>query len=126
MQEPVKRTCLVVDDSQVVRKIARKIFEEMGMSVYEAANGDEAVTVCRGAMPGVIMLDWKMPGMGGMEFLKWLRSVPGGEGPKVIFCSVETDKKRIAQVLNAGANEYIIKPFDADIIRDKLLWADAL
>ncbi len=120
------KTCLVVDDSRVVRKIACKILEELGIAVREANDGSDAMTQCSETMPDIIILDWNMPNMSGMEFLKWLRGTSAGKAPKVIFCSVETDKSKIAKAIQAGANEYIMKPFDADIIREKLLLAGAL
>ena len=86
------RTCLVVDDSRVIRKVARRIVEDMGFEVTEAADGLEALAACRTAMPDAILLDWNMPAMDGVEFLRLLRREPGGERPRVIFCTVESPK----------------------------------
>jgi len=117
------RTCLVVDDSRVIRKVARRILEEIGYEIAEAADGMEALAWCRAAMPDAILLDWNMPVMTGIEFLRQLRAEPGGETPVVIFCTVENDLAHIREALDAGANEYIMKPFDGDIIADKLVEA---
>ena len=114
------RTCLVVDDSRVIRKVARRIVEDMGFEVTEAADGLEALAACRTAMPDAILLDWNMPAMDGVEFLRLLRREPGGERPRVVFCTVENDLEHITQALDAGADEYIMKPFDGDIIAAKL------
>ena len=114
------KTCLVVDDSRVVRKVARKIVEDLKFACTEAEDGKLAVEACSKAMPDVILLDWNMPNMSGIEFLRVLRKMPGGDGPKVIFCTTENDIEKITEALTAGANEYIMKPFDSDIIQNKL------
>ena len=114
------KTCLVVDDSRVIRKVVRRILEELGFQVAEAADGADALAFCRVAMPDAILLDWHMPVMAGPEFLRRLRQEPGGEEPRVIFCSGETDLERIREALETGADEYIMKPFDAEIMVGKL------
>ena len=117
------KTCLVVDDSRVVRKVARRILEEMGFDVAEAADGAEALGWCRGAMPDAILLDWNMPVMNGYDFLVQLRKEPRGDEPMVVFCTVENDPDHIARGLDAGAAEFIMKPFDSDIIESKFVEA---
>ena len=113
------KTCLVVDDSSVVRKIARRILEELAFSVTEAEDGERALELCTKSLPDAILLDWNMPVMDGYEFLGCLRRLPGGDGPKVVFCTTENDIDHISRALNAGANEYIMKPFDKDIVMAK-------
>lgn len=120
------KVCLVVDDSRVIRKVARRILEDLGFEVAEAADGAEALGWCRTVTPHVILLDWLMPEMDGMAFLRELRASPGGDQPRVIFCSGETDLDRIREALAAGADEFIIKPFDGDIVASKLAMAGAL
>ena len=119
-------SCLVVDDSKVVRKLERRIMEDMGFSVFEADDGQKAVEYCAALKPGVasmpdlILLDWHMPVMNGLEFLKVLRAMPDGNIPKVIFCTTESEMSNIIQALELGANEYIMKPFDGEIVKGKL------
>jgi two-component system chemotaxis response regulator CheY len=113
------KTCLVVDDSSVVRKIARRILEGMGFEITEAEDGEKALEVCKQAMPTAVLLDWNMPVMDGYEFLGNLRHMPGGDAPKVVFCTTENGMEHISRALDAGANEYIMKPFDKDIVAAK-------
>jgi two-component system, chemotaxis family, chemotaxis protein CheY len=113
------KTCLVVDDSSVIRKVARRILEGLDFQISEAENGEEAIDACRQRIPDAILLDWNMPKMDGYEFLRALRRLPGGDKPKVVFCTTENDVAHIARALHAGANEYIMKPFDRDIVTAK-------
>jgi two-component system chemotaxis response regulator CheY len=113
------KTCLVVDDSKVVRMVARKILEELDFDILEAADGKEALDVCVKSMPDAILLDWNMPVMSGIEFLRQLRKTSGGDGPIVVFCTTENDISYIQEAIQAGANEYIMKPFDSEIIESK-------
>ncbi|ODT68804.1 MAG: two-component system response regulator [Pelagibacterium sp. SCN 63-23] len=112
-------SCLIVDDSSVVRKVARRILEDLDYSVDEAEDGQEAIDKCRAQMPDAILLDWNMPIMSGLEFLKLLRTYVGGEKPRVIYCTVENDIGAIALALKAGADDYMMKPFDRKILESK-------
>lgn len=116
------RTCLVVDDSRVIRKVARRILEDLDFEVAEAGDGVEAMAWCGAVMPDVVLLDWRMPNMDGIEFVRRLRATPGGDRPKVVFCSVENGIEAIREALDAGADEYIMKPFDGGIVAGKLAW----
>ena len=120
------KTCLVVDDSRVIRKVARRILEDIGFDIAEASDGMEALAWCRAAMPDAVLLDWNMPVMTGIDFLRQLRSEPGGKDPVVVFCTVENDLERIREAIDAGADEYIMKPFDGDIIEAKFAEAGLL
>ena len=113
------KTCLVVDDSSVIRKVARRILEDLEFSISEAEDGKEALDLCRQSMPDAVLLDWNMPVMDGMEFLTALRQESGGEKPTVVFCTTENDVAHIAKAIRAGANEYIMKPFDREIVEAK-------
>ncbi len=113
------KTCLVVDDSSVIRKIASRILEEMNFSVIEAEDGEKALELCKRQLPDAVLLDWNMPIMDGFEFMIQLRRLPGGDAPKVVFCTTENGIDHISRALHAGANEYIMKPFDKDIVAAK-------
>ena len=92
----------------------------------EAADGSEALAYCASTLPDVILLDWNMPVMDGLTFLRRLRGLPGGERPKVLFCTIETRADRIAEALSAGADDYVMKPFDGQILESKLAEAGVL
>jgi two-component system chemotaxis response regulator CheY len=111
--------CLVVDDSSIIRKVARRILEDLSFTISEAEDGQQALEACRQAMPDAILLDWNMPVMDGLEFLARLRRLQGGDGPKVVFCTTENDVSHIARAIRAGADEYIMKPFDREIVEAK-------
>ena len=113
------KNCLVVDDSSVIRKVARRILEGLEFEISEAEDGEQALDACRRHMPDAVLLDWNMPKMDGYEFMRALRRMPDGDRPKVVFCTTENDVAHIARALHAGANEYIMKPFDKDIVTAK-------
>ena len=113
------RTCLVVDDSRVVRKVARRILESNGFMVNEAADGQIALDACRQQMPDCVLLDWNMPVMDGLAFLQALRKEFGPDNPPVVFCTTENDMGHIETAISHGAQEYIMKPFDEDILIGK-------
>ncbi len=110
---------LIVDDSNVIRKVARRILESMKLQISEAEDGRQALEACVSTMPDAILLDWNMPVMDGFDFMRELRKLPGGDRPKVVFCTTENDIAHIARAMHAGADEYIMKPFDAEIVRSK-------
>ncbi|MBI1236080.1 response regulator [Hyphobacterium indicum] len=113
------KTCLVVDDSRVIRKVARRIIEGFKFQCDEAADGAEALAYCRNRMPDAILLDRNMPVMNGIDFVKALRQEPDGSQPIVVFCTTENDVPSITEALRAGVDEYIMKPFDTDIVQSK-------
>lgn len=113
------KTCLIVDDSKVIRRVARRILEELSFAIEEAVDGQDALTQCQGQMPDVILLDWNMPVMTGIDFLKKLRASNGVSQPIVVFCTTENDMAHIRAAIEAGADEYIMKPFDREIIEAK-------
>ena len=115
------KSCLIIDDSSVVRKVARAILEDLDFIVDEAEDGQEAFDKCRQEMPDAILLDGQMPIMGGLEFLKLLRGYTGGGAPKVVYCVTENDIGQIALAKKAGANEFMMKPFDRGILESMFI-----
>ena len=113
------KQCLIVDDSRVIRKVARRILEELKFSIDEAEDGESALDICRRRMPDAILLDWCLPTMTGIDFLRQLRREPTGDRPVIVFCTTENDIAHITEAIGAGANEYVLKPFDRDIVEAK-------
>lgn len=113
------KNCLIVDDSAVIRKVARRILEGLQLRISEAEDGQQAIDACKARMPDVVLLDWNMPVKDGYDFLRELRQMPGGKEPKVVFCTTENDIAHIARAMHAGADEYIMKPFDSEILTSK-------
>ena len=120
------KTCLVVDNSKMIRRVAGRILSDLNFNTEEAENGQEALSHCRLNMPDAILLDWNMPVMDGLTFLKTLRLEPDGTRPVVLFCTAERDVLKITEALEAGATEYIMKPFDSDIVASKFFQAGLL
>jgi two-component system chemotaxis response regulator CheY len=114
------KSCLIVDDSKVIRKVARHILETLQFNVSEAVDGDEALKFCANDNPDVILLDWNMPVMSGMEFLRAYRASAAQQGAKVIFCTTENGIAHIQAAIDAGADEYVMKPFDRETLENKL------
>ena len=113
-------TCLVVDDSRVVRKVARRILEGHGFAVAEAEDGAQALDACRAQLPDCVLLDWNMPVMNGIEFLRPLRrGIRRRTSRTVVFCTTENEMSFIEEAITSGAQEYIMKPFDEEILIGK-------
>jgi two-component system chemotaxis response regulator CheY len=113
---------LVVDDSRTIRTILRRILAEMGYEVCEAANGLEALQVIESERTGItlVLADWNMPEMNGFELLKRLRQKPELSSLSVVMVTTEAELGHMASALEAGANEYVMKPFTKEILKQKL------
>ena len=118
-----RKHALIVDDSGAIRAVARGLLEQLGFATDEAVNGLDAIAVCRRRMPDMILLDRNMPELDGIGCVRALRALPGGQAPKVIFCTSESSPDGIAEAIAAGADEYIMKPFDREILELKLSMA---
>lgn len=116
---------LVVDDSPVIRKVARRIFEGMGYETAEAEDGMRALDACRFLMPDIVLLDWNMPVMDGLAMLRELRRMPQGGEPTVVWCTTENDVAHIARAMHAGADAYLMKPFDKETVEAKFAELEA-
>ena len=114
------KQCLIVDDSDIVRRVAKHMLSAMGVDATEAVNGLDALDRCSKAMPDAILLDWIMPVQGGLECLQALRRLPGGGAAKVIYCTSENDPAEFARAMAAGATDVIVKPFNREMLRQKL------
>ncbi len=110
---------LIVDDSPGVRKIARRVLEAMTLKAFEAEGGSQALAVCSLAMPDAILMDGQMPDIDGCDLVKRFRRLPGGDRPKVVVCVSENDPAHLARAIHAGADDFVLKPFDAGLLRSK-------
>lgn len=118
-ESAVVKHCMIVDDSRVIRRVAVKMVEDLGFGTSEAEDGRKALALCKAQLPDAIILDWEMPHMDGIAFTDELRKLPGGNRVLVVMCTVKNDPESITQALDAGVDEYIMKPFDGDIVRAK-------
>ena len=112
--------CLVVDDSRVIRRVAVDMLKDLGFAVAEAEHGLAAVEFCRTRVPDFVLLDWNMPEMDGISCLRTLRAMALEPRPAVVMCTTESGMPKICEALEAGADEYIMKPYDRDVLLDKL------
>ena len=118
---------LVIDDSRTVRIIIGTILREVGMEVLEAANGLEALEqIKRNPDVELMLVDWNMPEMNGLDFLRAVRSQRAYDAVRILMVTSETQSAQVTQALNAGANEYLMKPFNKDVLVAKLNLLDVL
>ena len=113
--------CLVVDDSRVIRRVALDILKGLGLRTAEAEHGLAAVEFCRTTVPEMVLLDWNMPEMDGITCLRALRAMNLEPRPLVVMCTTESGLAKIREALEAGADEYIMKPYDQEVLLDKLV-----
>ena len=112
--------CLIVDDSRVIRRMAADILKSLGLRTAEAENGLQGVEFCRSTVPDMVLLDWNMPEMDGITCLRALRAMKLEPRPLVVMCTTESGMPKICEALEAGADEYIMKPYDQGVLLDKL------
>jgi two-component system, chemotaxis family, chemotaxis protein CheY len=118
---------LVIDDSRTVRAILRAILTEIGLDVVEAANGREGLDRLRDAEDvGVVLVDWNMPEMNGLEFIRAVRAQRAYDPVRILMVTTETEQEQVIRALETGANEYVMKPFTKDILVAKLSLLDVL
>ena len=113
--------CLIVDDSDVIRRVTNQMLTALGLQATEAVNGEDALERCRQTMPDAIVLDWIMPVLSGLDCLQLLRRMPGGRRPAIIYCTTVNDPAEVARALAAGADDVIVKPYDREALRQKLV-----
>ena len=122
------RRALIVDDARAVRRIIAGILRKLEYEVFEAENGRAALDLLAGLdfVPELALLDWNMPEMDGMEALKYIRAEPRWASMVILMVTTETELERICQALEAGANEYIMKPFTPEILIERIAMAGAV
>ncbi|MEL6877912.1 MAG: response regulator [Pseudomonadota bacterium] len=120
VEQSAAQVCLIVDDSRVIRKVSSKIAKSLGYVPIEAENGEEALARCKKSMPHLVLTDWQMPEMDGIEFVRQLRAIPTPKAPTIVFCTSKGDASDIHEGIGAGADDYIVKPFDEPALRAKL------
>ena len=112
---------LVIDDSRAIRLILKTILEELGFETFEAGDGLEALTRMKevGSID-LALVDWNMPHMDGYEFVRAVRGETANDAMRLMMVTTEAEMEQVAKALEAGANEYVMKPFTRDTIVDKL------
>jgi len=113
---------LIIDDSRAMRTIISRIITGLGFEVTQAGDGKQGLDTLRAlpAQPDIVLVDWNMPEMTGIEFLRAMRADATFAGVKVVMVTTEAEMARVSEALDAGANEYVMKPFTPEIMVDKL------
>jgi len=112
---------LTVDDSKLIRKLVADCLLGLGFEIGEASNGEEALLyLLQQGSPDLIVLDWNMPHMGGLEFLTRMRKLDRFKGIKVIMLTARNEINAVQMAMNAGANEYLMKPFSPEFLESKI------
>ena len=112
---------LVIDDSQAVRRIIGNIMKGLGYDTIQAGNGLEGLSQLEAhGLQDIVLVDWNMPEMNGLEFIKAVRAIPAYGDMPIMMITTETEMENISQAFLAGVNEYVMKPFDKDMILEKL------
>lgn len=114
------KTCLIVEDSDVIREIAMRILKDLSIEPKECENAAVALDACRQAKPDVVLLDWDLPQLGALDFLRGAAEFPQDERPAIILCATENDPQQFALAKAAGAAHHVLKPFDRQTIEAKL------
>ena len=113
---------LVIDDSRAMRMILGRMLRDLGFEVSEAGDGEEALSLLAGGLaPELVLVDWNMPKLTGIEFLDAVRRPPYASTAKIVMVTTETEMPQVIRALDAGADEYVMKPFSKDAILDKLM-----
>ncbi|NIP99520.1 MAG: response regulator [Nitrospinaceae bacterium] len=112
---------LVIDDSKAIRLILGQILKELGFEVFEAGNGVDALDRLKSAGPlDLALVDWNMPEMNGFDFVRAVRKEDQYKDMRMMMVTTETEMAQVVRALEAGANEYVMKPFTKEMILEKL------
>ena len=114
------KSCLIVDDSELIREIAVRILIDLGLDADAAADAPEAIEYCREKTPAVGFLDWDLPSMGALDFLRGVAGLDGVEKPAIVLCATENDHQQFTLAKAAGAAHHILKPYDKAVVAAKL------
>jgi two-component system, chemotaxis family, chemotaxis protein CheY len=112
--------CMIVDDSEAIRRVGRSIFQFLKHEARCAADGPMALDACKAGMPDVVLVDWQMPKMTGVEVIAAFRARPDGKRARILYCTTENDSVDLVKAMAAGADDYLIKPFDCAEVAAKL------
>ncbi len=114
------KSCLIVEDVTVIRKVAAAMMSHMGFQTQEAESAEQGLAMIEGRLPDLILLDWNLPEMSGIDFIAKLRQADGGDRPKIIFCTGHDTPDDICEALARGADEYVMKPYNDQILASKV------
>jgi two-component system chemotaxis response regulator CheY len=114
------KTCLVLEDSELIREIASRILKELSVIPCEAESAARGLDQCRAAKIDAVMLDWDLPAMGALDFLRGAADLPAEQKPVIILCATENDPQQFTLAKAAGAAHYLLKPFDQNSVAAKL------
>lgn len=113
--------CIIADDSKIIRMVLSKILRNLSFEVIEAEDGEDVIEKSNEFQPSLIIMDWYLPVMSGIDVLHKIRNDQNIKQPKVMFCCSTVDINHISEALHGGADDYLLKPFDEDIIKSKLI-----
>lgn len=119
------KTVLVIDDSRVIRKVARRILEDLGFNVQEAEDGAQGLAACQAAMPHIVIVDSMMPNLDGIGFMKAMRREAKGVTLSIVYCTTENEESHIIAARAAGAGAILLKPFDKETLESALQRLDS-
>lgn len=121
-----QKTCLIIDDSDVIREIAARIAADLGLATQQADNAAEAIAFCQDEKIDVVLLDWDLPSMGALDFLRGAAELSDDKKPEIILCATENDPQQFTLAKAAGANHHILKPFDRSAVETALVAAGVI
>jgi two-component system chemotaxis response regulator CheY len=114
------KTCLVLEDSELIREIAARILKDLSVTPMEAESAAKGLDQCRAAKIDAVMLDWDLPAMGALDFLRGAAELSAEQKPVIILCATENDPQQFTLAKAAGAAHYLLKPFDKGSVAAKL------
>ncbi|MEL7487587.1 MAG: response regulator [Pseudomonadota bacterium] len=109
-------SCLIVDDSDVIREISVRIVRALGLDPIEATNAPDGVEACADKKPGVVLLDWDLPSLGALDFLRGVAAMDEKDRPAIVLCATENDPQQFTLAKAAGAEYHVLKPFDEEVV----------